>query len=63
MIAPTKEEVYEARYASRLTQKAAAALIGATERAWQEWEGGRRNMPAAKYKLFLILIADTRVDD
>lgn len=29
-------------------------MIGATRRAWQEWEAGRRNMPAAKWELFLI---------
>ena len=44
-----------ARKASGLTQTEAAMVIGGTLRAWQEWEGGRRNMPSAKYNLFLLL--------
>ena len=46
----------ETRLASGLTQTQAAMLIGATMRAWQEWEGGRRNMPAAKFALFCMLV-------
>ena len=45
----------EARLAAGLTQTEAAQMIGATMRAWQEWEGNRRNMPVAKYTLFLML--------
>lgn len=63
MVKPSANDVYEARYAARLTQAAAARLIGATTRAWEEWEGSRRNMPAAKYRLFLMLIESTRVDE
>lgn len=46
----------EARLAAGLTQTQAAQLIGATMRAWQEWEGGRRNMPPAKFALFAMLV-------
>lgn len=46
----------EARKAAGLTQTAAAQLIGATLRTWQDWEGGRRNMPHAKYALFCMLV-------
>jgi putative transcriptional regulator len=45
----------EARLAAGLTQTQAAQMIGATMRAFQEWEGGRRNMPVAKYMLFIML--------
>lgn len=44
-----------ARLAARLTQSQAAALIGAKMRTFQEWEGGRRRMPPAKWALFCIL--------
>lgn len=44
-----------ARLAAGLTQTQAAAIIGATRRTWQDWESGARNMPHAKYALFLML--------
>lgn len=47
----------EARLSAGLTQAQAAAVIGATRRAWQEWEGGRRNCPPAKLALFIMLTA------
>lgn len=52
---PTAEEVRAARHAAGLTQAAAAALVGATLRAWSCWEGGQRNCPPAKYALFMML--------
>ena len=48
-------EFKRARQATGLTQEAAGAVIGATRRAVQEWEGGRRNCPHAKLALFLML--------
>lgn len=51
----TAMSVKLARKASGLTQTEAAMVIGGTLRAWQEWEGGRRNMPSAKYNLFILL--------
>lgn len=47
--------IKEARRLSGLTQSQAALMIDASHRAWQQWEGGQRNMPAAKYNLFLIV--------
>lgn len=44
------------REAKGLTQEQAAMLIGSSPRTWQEWEQGRRNMPSAKWALFLIMI-------
>lgn len=52
---PTADDVYGARFNARMTQARAASLIGAATRTWQDWEGGRRRMPWAKYRLFLTL--------
>ena len=46
-----------ARIVAGLTQEQAASVIGATRRAWQEWEGGRRNMPPSKFALFAMLVS------
>lgn len=53
-INPTPAEIRNLRSALGITQQQAGELIGATRRAWQEWEGGRRNMPPAKWELFQI---------
>ena len=59
---PTSAQVREARKAAGLTQSKAAAIIDATLRTWQEWEGGRRNMPPIKYAAFCMLTGyDTQV--
>lgn len=50
-----KEEIKEARLKAGLTQKQAAELVGSPSyRTWQDWEAGKRNMPAAKWELFQI---------
>jgi len=54
---PDPAEVRAARDAAGLTQQAAADLIGASMRIWQDWEGGQRRMPWAKFELFCILSA------
>lgn len=51
---PNPEQIKTARVAAGLTQEKAGAMIGATRRAWQEWEAGRRNMPGAKWELFQL---------
>lgn len=51
--APVPSKIKDSRKSAGLTQEQAARLIGATRRAWQEWEAGRRNMPGAKWELFL----------
>ena len=53
---PNPREIKDARAKAGLTQAKAGELIGATRRAWQEWEGGRRNMPVAKWGLFQIKV-------
>lgn len=52
----TPDAIKAARTAHGLSQSQAALLIGASVRTWQEWEQGRRKMPAAKWALFNILI-------
>lgn len=53
---PSPAGIRAARRAAGLTQEKAAEIIGATRRAWQEWEAGRRNMPWAKWELFQIKV-------
>lgn len=51
--APRPEEIRAVREKSGLTQEEAAALIGYTRRAWQEWEAGTRGMRRALFDLFV----------
>jgi DNA-binding XRE family transcriptional regulator len=54
-ISPNPEQVKDARVKAGLTQEQAGAIVGApSRRTWQDWEAGRRNMPAAKWELFLL---------
>lgn len=57
MPSPAPQQIREARLSAGLTQAEAAALIGATLRAWEDWEQGRRNMPAAKWELIQLKLA------
>ena len=50
---PTPEEIQARRISLGLTQSQAAALIHATERAWQGWEQGERRMHPGLWELFL----------
>lgn len=55
---PSPQEIKEARRKAGLTQAKAGALVGApSKRTWQDWEAGKRNMPAAKWELFQIKTA------
>lgn len=49
----SKTEVKAARAAAGLTQREAAAVIGYTRRAFQDWETGKRNMRRVLYEQFL----------
>ena len=51
---PSPSDIRESRLSIGLTQAQAGAIIGATRRTWQDWEAGRRNMPPAKWELFLL---------
>lgn len=54
LMAPTPEQIKAARKSADLTQTEAAALIHCALRSWQDWEGGKRQMHAAMWELFLI---------
>ena len=59
---PSTTEIKEARVAAGLTQAQAGALVGApSRRTWQDWEAGRRNMPASKWELFKIKIKGEKI--
>jgi len=53
---PTPEAIRTARQAAGLTQKAAAKLVCAAERSWQDWEGGRRKMHPVFWTLFQLKV-------
>jgi len=44
-------EIREARIKSGLTQKAAAELVHATLRTWQDWEYGKNPINKAAWEL------------
>jgi DNA-binding transcriptional regulator YiaG len=55
--------IRSARKRAGLTQSASAALIGAALRTWQDWEGGKRNMPKAKWDLWKLRAELARIVD
>lgn len=50
---PTPKQLKAARLAAGLTQKQAAEIVGAQERAWQYYEAGRP-IPHCKWRIFLL---------
>lgn len=52
---PTPDLIVAARLKSGLTQSAAAALVHASLRGWQDWEygKGKKPMPLVYWELFL----------
>lgn len=53
---PSPVDIRDSRIAANLTQAQAARVIYATERAWQDWEAGRRPMHPAFWELWRIKI-------
>lgn len=51
---PTIDEIFGCRMNARLTQAAAAALIYAGVRTWQQWEAGDRRMHPGLFELFML---------
>lgn len=51
---PTPEEVLSIRIAAGLTQEEAGAVVKSARRTWQDWERGRRKMPAGLFDLFKL---------
>lgn len=55
MTPPTPNEIRAARNAAGYTQTEAAALIDCTRDTWAKWEGGKREMHPAFFRLFRLL--------
>ena len=51
MLSPTPQEIKAWRESAGLTQAQAAALIGYTARAWENWEQGIRPMRPVLFNL------------
>ena len=51
---PSPADIRASRLSLGLTQSQAGAMVGASRRTWQSWEIGQRNMPHAKWELWLI---------
>lgn len=52
---PEPDQVRAARKCAGHTQTQAGQLVGGTLRTWQDWESGKRAMPAATLALYLLL--------
>ena len=52
---PTPAEIIASRHAAGLTQRQAAAEIGMSWRAWQQWEYGRARMPAPAWAVHRLM--------
>lgn len=53
--APTPLEIRRERTRRKLSQRAAAALIGRSKRGWQDWEYGHRRADPALFRYWLTL--------
>ena len=51
---PTPEEIRAARMAAGLSQTAAARIVHASLRSWQQWEAGDNRMHPGLFELFQI---------
>lgn len=60
MDSPKSTVIRATREAHHLTQSEAAHLIGASLRAWQQWEAGQRRMHSGLWELFNIKIREVR---
>lgn len=52
---PQPDQVRTARSRAGHTQTEAGHLVGGSLRTWQDWESGKRSMPAATLALYLLL--------
>lgn len=52
---PEPDQVRAARKCAGHTQTQAGQLVGGALRTWQDWESGKRAMPAATLALYLLL--------
>ena len=55
---PTSAEIKAIRQEKRLTMAQIADLVCSSSKAWQQWEYGKRQMPAGLWKLLTIRLAN-----
>lgn len=60
---PTPEAIAIARQRAVHTQVQAAAAVGSTARTWQDWERGKRQMPASAWWLYLLRVGRITLAD
>lgn len=58
---PTPDDIRAARAAAGHSQPMAAAVIGVTQRRWEDWEQGLRPMLPALLQAYLLLTEQTTV--
>ena len=51
---PSLDAIKSARVSAGLTQEEAGAVVKSARRTWQDWERGRRKMPAGLFDLFKL---------
>lgn len=54
---PDAETVRAARIDAGLTQEQAADIVHVDVRSWKYWESGERPIPAARWELFTLKLA------
>ena len=60
---PTPEAIATARQRASHTQAQAAASVGVSARAWQQYESGDRSMPASAWWLYLLRVGRITLTD
>lgn len=55
---PKRAQIAKGRAAAGLTHAQAGAIVYVSERAWQDYESGKRNMPADRWEYWQLLIAN-----
>ena len=60
---PTLESIATARQRAGHTQAQAAAAVGVSARAWQQYESGDRSMPAPAWWLYLLRVGCVTLAD
>lgn len=60
---PTPDAITTARQRAGHTQAQAAAAVGVTARAWQQYESGDRAMPSSAWWLYLLRVGRVTLAD
>lgn len=58
---PRPIQIARARAALGLTQAQAGAIVYLSERAWQDYEAGKRHMPPDRWEYWRLLVANPSV--